>query len=207
MRKSNCRIINGLQASLQWCGRRTGTGFGRAPRVTSQRGVGTSAGAWNPLRRDPLGKSWLPSYGGSQVNQIFHQAKKQQTSTEVCCVESSRCRALGCPCHQDLCLSLPTQHPAWRPCSTRAGYWPQLHFSAAARNAIFFIPVYKLLGFLSTTLDDPQGRWEFLPGQAFHLVPLSWSSRVAASRATRHCLGEPGLAQTQLFLFSKPDGN
>lgn len=151
MRKSNCRIINGLQASLQWCGRKTGTRFGKAPRVISQHEVGTSAGAWNPLRRDPLGKSWLPFYGGSQVNQSFHRAKKQQTSTEVCCLESSRCSALGCPCHQDLCLSLPTQHPAWSPCSAQAvasaGYLLQLHFSAAVRNAIFFIPIYKLLAF------------------------------------------------------------
>lgn len=126
-------------------------------------------------------------------------------------VLSGSSSALGSPHHQDLCLSLPSQHPAWSPCSTwataSAGYWLQLHFSAAARNAIFFISVYKLPGFLSTTLDYPQGRWEFLPGQAFHLVSLSWSSRVAASCAVRYCLGEPGLAQTQLFMFSKPCGN
>lgn len=84
---------------------------------------------------------------------------------------------------------------------------PLQRFCAAARNAIFFISVYKLPGFLSTTSDYPQGRWEFLPGQAFHLVSLSWSNRVAASQSICCCLGEPGLAQTQLFMFPKPYGN
>lgn len=106
MRKSNCRIINGLQASLQWRGRSTGTGLGRAPEVISWCGAGTSTGAQNPLRRDPLGKSWLPSCGGGQVNQSLHRAKKQQTSTEVCCLEAAEAvslvppatRTCACPC-------------------------------------------------------------------------------------------------------------
>lgn len=114
------------------------------------------------------GQSWLSSYGGSQINQSFHRAKKEQTSTEVCCLETSRCSALGCPCHQDLCLSLPTQHPAWAPCSAQAmagtGYWLQMHFSAADRNAIFFYTYLQIAWVLKYNLWWLSGEMRVFPG-------------------------------------------
>lgn len=59
-------------------------------------GVGTSAGAQNPPRKDPLGKSWPPSRGGSQRNQSFHRPKSNNQA-QKCGKQQGQCPWLPLP--------------------------------------------------------------------------------------------------------------
>lgn len=96
----------------------------------------------------------------------------------MCCLESSRCSALPPGAVPIPARPAPSLKPLHALATAGAGYRLQLHSCAAARNAIFFIPVYKSLGFLSTALDDPQGRWDkhFLWCHCAGAQGISWGS-------------------------------